>query len=242
MPNSIRVITMSEAINQRFIRLPRKAVLEVGPAAQTLGGLLMLTDRETFCSLAKIASEARIPMETLRNHMPKLHEAGYVELLGREKTRSGRARRTVTIRITKKAKDESRDYFPLLWWSAAMLRNSWSSRLLWAFVVKSALGLRKAAKAATDDDVGDLAEHVENLGGDDRFQFSLNNIGRETGLTRETIISAKRNLWRQKIIDWSGQSDGLSTDVITPNWNSQLMITDTGNGMCTLAIKPPKTG
>jgi DNA-binding MarR family transcriptional regulator len=77
---------------------------EVGPATQTLGGLLRLTNRDTFRTVEAIASEARVPVATCRKHLDKLDAADWIKNIGRQHTKSGAPRRTCTILVTEKTR------------------------------------------------------------------------------------------------------------------------------------------
>ena len=68
------------------------------------------------------------------------------------------------------------------------------------------------------------------MGGDDRFRFSLTYLTKETGLTRDSVISAKRWLYRHKIIRWKG--DLTVTDVLVPNWDFAVVVTPADHGHC----------
>lgn len=54
-------ISLEEMLDQQWLRLPHAAMVEAGPASQTLGGLLEITNRETFVTTAAIAAAARVP-------------------------------------------------------------------------------------------------------------------------------------------------------------------------------------
>ena len=71
------------------------------------------------------------------------------------------------------------------------------------------MGRLISLKAAADregnhDGDEELSGAIENLGGDDRFSFSLDWLENQTALHRESVVSAKRQLYKLGIVQWSG--------------------------------------
>lgn len=145
---------MLGSLKQEWIKLPLSIVRDVGPAAQTLGGLLRITNKETYIAVSKLAQRARLPVATVRKHLDKLHERGWIDNIGRGHTRAGRARRTCTIKVTTKTKAALNEYAILPWWSCCFISRI--GRLPWsAKVVLSVLMARLAAfKAAIEREGG----------------------------------------------------------------------------------------
>ena len=88
-----------------WLKLPVAVMVRSGPAAQTLAGLLKVTNRETYTAVATIARKARLPVKTVRKHLKTLHDDGWIEHQGRRPTRRGFLRRTATIKVTQQTKD-----------------------------------------------------------------------------------------------------------------------------------------
>ena len=90
-------------LDRNWMKIPLQAARESGPAAQTLAGMLEISGRETFRCVKEIARTGRSKPSTTRKHLLTLVTDGWLEDCGREKTRRGYARRTVTYRITPKS-------------------------------------------------------------------------------------------------------------------------------------------
>ena len=58
---------------------------------------------------------------------------------------------------------------------------------------------------------------IDNMGGDERFSFSLDWLEHQTGLTRHSLVSAKHQLHKLGIVRWSGgnREDGGDTNRLT---------------------------
>lgn len=220
-----------------WIKVPYSVMRDVGPAVQTLGGLLRITTKQTFVPLSAIATSARLPLATARKHIATLDAQGWVANSGRQRTPRGAPRRTCTLCVTKKTRDaidrkQEHPDEPLLWgvlpWWACCAGGTvempWSARALLSVVMAKLMSLR--AVVDREDGKADLTsedywESFENLGSlDARFSFTLNDLSSLTGLSRHSIIEAKRLLHRKKIINWQGFRDpkkGDVTDKLLPN-------------------------
>lgn len=62
-------LTLLDCTDGEWLKLPTAVMRDVGPAAQTLAGLLKITNRETYIAAAEIALRARLPVKTVRNHL-----------------------------------------------------------------------------------------------------------------------------------------------------------------------------
>ena len=82
----------------------------------------------------------------------------------------------------------------------------------------------------------ELVGAIDNLGGDERFRFGLDELTRSTGLTRESIVSAKRWLKGRRLINWSGGDGHLGADCLAPNYEFHVVETTTKPGYCSLAF------
>ena len=272
----VRHISLIDSLAEEWLKLPFAVMRDVGPAAQTLGGLLKHTNKETFVTAKDIASKARLPLSTVRKHLVTLDEHGWIENAGRERTRTGRARRTCTIKITQKTRDMMEPYACLPWWACCNIskvgRLPWSSKAVLSVVMARLMSLKAAAIESSPDEnftrpakIADGARRslirepqlhtrpgatrkwlderdeelvgaIDNLGGDERFRFGLDELTRSTGLTRESVVSAKRWLKGRRLINWSGGDGHLGADCLAPNYEFHVVETTTKPGYCTLAF------
>jgi hypothetical protein len=243
---------------------------DVGPAVQTLGGLLKITDRETYVAISEIALKARVPERTAKNHLTTLDNRGWIQHCGRQHTRRGFLRRTATIKITKQTKDRMEPYGLLPWWACCSVsyqanvrvgrsksyrpgivvgRLPWCCKAVLLVVMARLCSLKAAVQQ--QDEVGDqtlvcewqddFRDRLDNMGGDDRFRFSLDWLTERTGLHRESVIQAKRLLnHRFGILKWVGTkpTPGVNTEshLLVPNWEFRVVVKPAGEGRCTLAF------
>jgi hypothetical protein len=248
-----RITLVGSLDKDQWIKLPLAAMQTVGPAVQTLGGLLKVTNRETYICVADIASKARLPTATVRKHLRRLDEAGWIDNAGRQHTRRGAPRRTATIKITKQTIDHLEPYGMLPWWSCRkisyvegrtkkVLRLPWCCRAVLSVWMARLCSLKSAAvaqqDAVTDEE---YAGAIDNLGGDDRFRFSLRWLTEVTGLTRESVVFAKRFLNHKcGIVRWTGDKPQAgvttTTDFLYPNWDFRVVSTPASEGRCSLAF------
>lgn len=226
-------ISLFDSLDHEWLKLPHEIMRDVGPATQTLAGLLGVASQETFVAVAEIARKSRLPVPTARKQLKKLHENGWIIHNGRRRTRAGHLRRTATIMVPKKTKVSLTPYATLPWWACCNIRKvgrlSWSAKAILS-VVMSRLMMLKATVEEQDGhglDTDDLVDSIEYLGGDARFAFSLGRLEKITGLTRESVIVAKRKLHGVGIVIWSG---GTPTDTLTPNWDFRVVVTPTSSG------------
>src|SRR5215207_582403 len=101
----VRVGLLESLQRGQWLKLPLAVMRDVGPAVQTLAGLLTITSNETFVQVGKIASAARVPKRTTQKHLEALKGGGWIDSRGRERTRRGAPRRTCTWVITQKTKE-----------------------------------------------------------------------------------------------------------------------------------------
>jgi len=245
MDDGTERLSLLDSLNRdgRWIKLPFLAMQEVGPAAQTLGGLLAITKRETFTSVASIAEHARLPVGTVRKHLITLDYCGWIRHKGRGLTRAGYLRRTATIAIRKRAINAARDSYGVLpWWACCSIRRfrrlPWSTRAVLSVIMARLMTLKAAAEEQDGHglEADDIIGSIDNMGGDDRFRFGLKSLAGQTGLSRDSIISAKRWLDRAGIVRWRGQdpSPGVTTptDLLVPNWGFLVVVTPASPGRC----------
>ncbi|MDB5344369.1 MAG: hypothetical protein JWP89_2746 [Schlesneria sp.] len=218
---------MQYAIHDSPIKLLVAAVEEVGPAAQALGGILVLTTKSTFTEAKKIASQARLPPKTFRNQLQILQSAGWIQNKGRQTTRTGRARRTNTIELTHRVHDGLKDFLPLPQSAAAaMLKETWSTRVIWAVVVRRVLELTSGLKHRHPEGFEwselETVKRLEMLGSD-RFGFSISLLQRRTGLSRDSIIAARHRLAALKMVCAREGVGHQDSTILIPNWSLKLV-------------------
>ncbi|MFZ1933581.1 MAG: hypothetical protein WCB27_18790 [Thermoguttaceae bacterium] len=235
--NGVQEISLLESLNGEWLKLPLAVMRDVGPAVQTLGGLLEVTKKETYTAVTKISTEAHLPVGTVRRHLRALDKAGWISNRGREHTRRGRPRRTATLAITKKTSGVIEPYGVLPTWACCGIRNAgklpWSAKALLSVVMARLMSF-KAAAEDEDNHVGDeVIGATENMGGDERFSFSLDWFEGQTGLHRESIVAAKHRLHGLGIVRWSGgarEDGGDRTDLLVPNWEFHVVVTPASQG------------
>jgi hypothetical protein len=229
----VQVYCLFATLEQSWFKMPHQIMQDIGPATQTLAGILKLTNKETFTSAENIASPARLRLSTVRKHLVILHNHGWLENKGREHTRRGQPRRTATIKITSKTKDHLEPYGILPWWACCSLskknlRLPWSSKALLSVIMSRAVGM-KVVQERIQESVDDCYVEPDDDDGE-RFRFSLRRLEQDTGLTRESIVDAKQFLARHRIILWGGSAkiDGITKDMLRPNWGLEIIETRKG--------------
>ena len=89
--------------------------------------------------------------------------------------------------------------------------------------------LKAAAERDEYHDDGDVLDWITCYADEEqRFCFSLSYLERQTGLTRKSLVSGKRELHRVGIIDWTG--DDASINCIQPRWDFRVIQTPTRPG------------
>lgn len=259
-------ITLLESLSQELLHLSFAAMREVGPAAQSLAGVLRMTKKETFAPVSDIAAKARLPLKTVRNHLVVLDNAGWIVNAGRGHTRAGLPRRTCTIRVAQKARDaflqadplkKEPTYGLLPWWATAKFQRvnrknlsaknlPWSARALLSVL----LGKLAALKSAYEPGVGkseideeEFWGHAANYFSEFHHEFSLTKLQALTGLSKHAIIDGKNHLedWGfiTKRYDRRDDRGGYDTDLLEPNPDFACEHTDADQGRCYLNITKP---
>jgi len=232
-------ISLVDSLTREWIKLPLAVMQDCGPAAQTLGGLLKVTDKETFIETATIADRARLPVATVRKHLVTLDARGWIHNRGRQETRRGRLRRTATIALTAKARDNLKPYAPLPWWACCSIKGygklSWAAKAVLSVVMGRLMSLKGAVEQQDGHgcDSEDVFGSIANMGEEDRFRFSLDYLEKQTGLGRTAIVDAKCKLARMQIVAWRRYCDdngGDLTNVLYPNEAFYVVETPAGPG------------
>ena len=238
-------ISLMDAFEQEWLKLPTAVMRESGPAAQTFAGLLRITNKETFSAVASIAARARLPAKTVRNQLDVLANHGWIVNAGRERTKRGGPRRTCTIRLTKKATDSLDLYGVLPWWaccnSSLKVKGKelghlpWCAKAVLSIVTGRLMSLRKVA--INQGKEYELWDAVEELGGEDKFRFSLDHLEYVTGLSRPSIVNAKNELARRRICYWApdkAETGGNLTDMLGPLRDFHAVCRNAEKGRCYL--------
>ncbi len=244
----VEYISLVDAMQGQWIKLPHAVMRACGPAAQTLGGLLKITKTETFCKTDKIARRAHLPLSTVRKHLKALEGDGWIKNKGREKKCRGYALRTATIALTAKARDNLSPYGVLPWWACGYVidqqrKLSWGGKAVLSLVMSRLMSLIAAIEKNDSQglDLDDIVGSIEKLGGNERFRMGLRWIERQTGLTRETIGHAKRELWHAHLICLQHDTDEFfdfhRTDILAPNWDAQIVVTPTRGDLVKLHVE-----
>lgn len=246
-----RRISLLESLDEGWLKLPLAIMQDVGPAVQTLSGLLKVTHRETFSPVSDISAAARVPVATVRKHLVILDQAGWIVHAGREETRGGHLRRTATIKIPKTTIEKSEPYGILPWWACCSIRKvgrlPWSARAVLSVVMARLCSLKATADrqglADGDGTQEELQDAVDVLGGTERWRFSLAWLTRQTGLDHKSIVTAKAFLNHNcGIVTWEGDTRArpganIEADVLEPNWGFTVLEIPASEGKCFLEFK-----
>jgi hypothetical protein len=238
-------ISLWDVLTGEWFKVPLPIMREAGAAVQTFAALLKVTREETFMAIGSIAEKARMPVPTVRKHLRALAAGGWIVNKGRERTRRGRPRRTCTISVTPKAAAAMVPYGVLPWWSCCQIRKvgrlPWCAKALLAVVLGRLMSLKGAAER--DGTVGqdDVVGAIDNMGGANRFEFSLAYLMKETGLSRESVVLGKRWLAKHGIVRWYGGKGDDGAEVrhkLTPNLSTfRVIATPTSDQKCYLDFK-----
>lgn len=227
-----------------WTKWPRRAIREVGPASQTLGAMLKLTKRETFYSVPNISRKARLSKYTVRKHLVALHKKEWISNEGRQATPKGYKRRSCTYRVRSKAIAAAVDYAIFPGWACAM-PLPWGTKALLAVLMSTLVGLKAYVEEASGEDIRTVAELYSALDCSEpdflrRFELSVRDLEFETGLSKPTLIAAKRHLRRLGIIEIhsDGESEiGTVKDVLKPREEFRITYQPTGDGLSRLLFR-----
>jgi hypothetical protein len=189
-----------ECLLADFLQLPIAACHELGPSTLTLSAIIRLSDfgnsASTFQSISTIAAAAMLPVGTVKRQIKKCVEISWIASRGRELLSKSkyRRRRTNTLVLTTKCVGQRNPFLPLPRWAAGYLAT-WAEMVLLASVVNRH-GMLESVGAA------------ENHG---REQMSINELMRQTGLAKHSVIDAKHRLSEAGVIlidhDWDSTDE-----------------------------------
>jgi hypothetical protein len=237
--SDIQQVTVLDSLSQELLHLPIDAIRHVGPAAQTLAGLLSITRTQTFVAIDKIAKRSWLPLRTAKYHLRQLQDDNWVKNCGRQKSSSGGLIRTSTLQVTQKALQSRDKYFMLPWWSCCQMslpdgsveRLSWGSRVLLAMLTtKLAIAKNSYNPGVTSSPVEDSAFwcYYADHGRHEDFAISLKEIHEKTNLTTPTITAAKRQLSKIGVIGC--QKGSARDDADTLELQQEFSVTSTSDG------------
>lgn len=244
--NNIKRITLLSSLEHGWFKLPTAVMKDVGAATQTFAALAKISTKTTFVREKKIAEQASLPLATVRKHLCKLQEAGWISNSGRQRTDTGVLRRTATRKINPNALHKSvmEPYGVLPWWASANYRNTpkmpWCAKAVFSIVMSQLMTLKAVAEQNQVIDHEEIMCYIiDELGGDDRFAFSLKRLSVDTGLSPKSITKAKRWLCEHGLVYWQENKradGGDDKDFLVPNWPFNVIVTPASEGMCYLDL------
>ena len=183
-PPQSSATTLAEELDKPLCRISHTLMQTCKAATQTYYAMKSVASSETFVAVQKIAAVANLPVATVRKHLAKLADQGFIENLGRQRTAGGRPRRTCTRKII-----TARDHYGLLPTWAVCLRR-WPEQAVLSIVLAQYAKVR----ATADDEGWDASDWMENFSANRCWDFSLSDLQYTTGLSRHSVIEARRNL------------------------------------------------
>jgi hypothetical protein len=94
----------------------------------------------------------------------------------------------------------------------------------------------------------EIIGHIDNLGGDERFRFSVDWLTACTGLSRDSVIAAKQILnHRHGILNHYGDHRrqkrvSTPTDMLVPNWDFRCITKSVSEDKCTIVFSKKRGG
>lgn len=214
-------------VDSLFLSRHAMAQLRLGPAAQTLAVLRQAAQqnggRTTYIGIGTVAERIVMSERQVHRHLGTLAELDCIEHRGRQLLPGSKhlRRRTVTYAIHPDVErfytDDGFNRLPLF-----LLRSftRWSERAVLAAVIGRE----------------ELRWNHEAEGGEVRDTFSLAELHRQTGLSRPSVIAAKKSLFARGIILAYGD-DWNATNTLTLNGDCTVNLNDNGEP---IGIRPPR--
>lgn len=181
-----------------MLKLLQMVCIDLGPAAQTLGALLVhatsARDYSTYAAVETLAETASLNRRTVLRHLKALESSGWIKNLGRQRLPGSKMkRRTCTIKLLPKAVIEQK-WFPLPRWLAAS-DLTWGEKLMLAYL-------------ASQRCIAYVNEELEQLGSlDGREEMKRTEICNHTGLSRNTYWNSRSNLLDLALVDYGNDGD-----------------------------------
>jgi hypothetical protein len=219
-----------KCLEVNFFKLHHEVMKEVGSAAITFGGFVRMTNGvETFPNFKKIsliAKSCRINKSTARKHLKRLQDNGWIKNLGRG------PRRTSTRILTDKAKSMKENFGWLPYFLLPRrLFSSAALRILSLYFAEIAIIQNEALK---NKKLGVLKwDELRNIAIEQtRFNFSLKQIQKLTGISKKSAIKGRKELLKQKILIWEDLPDeDLETrTILFPNREICFLVKDCKDG------------
>lgn len=232
-----REISLLGSLDGEWFKLPHAVMRDVDSATLTFAGMLKITNKATYVRAEKIADAARIKLCTTRKHLKKLQDRGWIE-------NGGRAgfRRTATRRITKQAQQHLKPYGFLPWWATWTMK--WPEQAVLSLVMSRLCKFKMVAveRCGADEDDPDSVLYTicEYLDDHSRWEFSVADIMRDTGLSKTSVIKAKRRLAKMRIVEWRYKRDdsgGMLADTLAPNSGFRAVVTPKAGGMVSVTFR-----
>jgi predicted transcriptional regulator len=171
------LVAGSAGVKTRYLRLPREAMRELGPAAQTLAAFLTVQRPEIYFPRERYVEISRLPLRTVARHIHKLVANGWLVSHGQQ------GRRTVTYTLGPKTIKHCEPFALLPDWAAAD-PASWSVRACFAVLWSRYRVLTTDAAMMGDQD-------MEGYG----IEFmSLSSLASHSGLNIKHARSARNQL------------------------------------------------
>ena len=139
-------------------------------------------------------------------------------------------------------------YAILPWWACCQIgkvgRLPWCAKAVLSVVLARLMSLKAAVERedAHGMDPDDVIGSIVNMGDDDRFRFSLGWLMAQTGLSHDSVTTAKRLLnHRYGIVAWQGTprpkgrfKAGVmpEADILAPDWRFRVVVESVGEGKC----------
>jgi len=175
-----------------YIRLPFKAMQNLGSSARTLGAVMDLVDnknRSTFASVKTIAKTAGLSPRTVERHLQHLIKSNC--LLSKPPFK----RRTATYTVTPGAWATRSKFAPLPnWWTDRGHATSFCYAVILGQLCMAEHVADEQNHDCTDEDI--LFEYYEHL-----LRLSYAKIAKQTGLGRSTVIEATKKLINRNLIN-----------------------------------------
>lgn len=205
-------------------KLPFDCMRECGSAALTLAGLMREMKGNFFHRNSSLAQQINVPERTMKRHLAKLAAKGWIESYGRQKSESGRTRRTATRRVSHRARNSPRFGVLPRYLNLYSTPLKWSEIAVYSVVIGRAFTLHRTFQHAETptESLFELADYTE------RFYFSVNELREKTGLNRQAIADAKIALHERHLIEHH-QEVGF-TDQLFPSLRSEVKSWDSSEG------------
>jgi hypothetical protein len=199
--------------------LPLLAMQQLGGAARIVACMYDQCGRKgTFKSLRTLSAKTKMPMPTIAKMLEKAQRLGWLVNAGRQRTCTGRTRRTVTWRLSKLAREKKRPFVPWPKWTCHY-NVAWSAAevFLYGVILNRHCMLWDVNK-----------DHPDEGPVEERYAISLSQFVKTTGLNRSTVVRGLLSLEEgRRLIRRQKQSDA-DFDQYGPNEYDLILPQDCG--------------